>query len=103
MKAFKKAIAGLLSWILKDEALSVGSIRVCHPGTTYTDDIEEKTVGAGVIVKKMRSDSGASFPAAPVVGQFFYRTDLKAPFVFVGIGEPGTTDGWFNLKQALYA
>lgn len=44
-----------------------------------------------------------AFPADPRVGEMVYRTDLKALFVFVGVGEPGTTSGWFNLKNALYS
>jgi len=47
--------------------------------------------------------SGAAFPPTPMPAEKFYRTDLKALFVFIGVGEVGTTDGWFNLKQAVYA
>ena len=46
---------------------------------------------------------GSSFPLQPFYGELFYRTDLKALFIFIGIGEVGTTSGWFNLKQAVYA
>jgi hypothetical protein len=44
-----------------------------------------------------------AFPADPRVGEHVYRTDLKAEFVFIGVGEAGTTTGWFNLKNALYS
>jgi hypothetical protein len=46
---------------------------------------------------------GIAFPASPKMGQLFFRTDLKAMFIFIGVGEIGTTSGWFNLKQAVYA
>ena len=52
---------------------------------------------------RMRVPKGTAFPAGPQVGELFYRTDLKALFLFIGVGEVGTTSGWFNLKQAVYA
>ena len=99
----KKLIAKFLNWALRDEILTVGSIKVCHPRTTYTDTIQERTPGSGVQITAMRANSGTSFPITPQIGEFFYRTDTKALFVFIGLGEVGTTDGWFNLKQAVYA
>lgn len=53
--------------------------------------------------RRIRVPYGAAFYATPLVGELFYRTDLKQLFVFVGLGEPGTTTGWFNLKNAQYS
>jgi len=103
----KKLMARFLSWILQDQILFVGSLGVCHPHTTYTDTIQEKSTNAGVQVIGLRPGSGTSFPASPNIGQFFHRTDENKMYVFIGVGQPGTyppvNGGWFNLKYAQYA
>jgi len=53
--------------------------------------------------RRVRIPYGSSFPKDPKVGELYYRTDLKAVFIFIGVGEVGTSNGWFNLKQAVYA
>lgn len=110
MKIIKKSIARLLSWLLKDEVLQVGSIAVCHPRTTYTDTIAEKTANAGVEITNPRPNAGTESPdqfplaADSKVGQLWFATDTYKLYVFVGIGQPGANaKGWFNLKNAQYA
>lgn len=101
----RRLLQKFFNYVMRDADVTVGTIRVLKKDTMYTDSIEEQTPGAGVQIKNNRPNSGASFPllADSKVGQFFYRTDLKAPYVFIGVGEPGTTSGWFNLKHAQYA
>ena len=52
---------------------------------------------------RSRVNYGTAFPADPLMGELFFRTDLKALYIQIGVGEVGTTSGWFNLKQAVYA
>ena len=46
-----------------------------------------------------------SFPVAPLVGQLIFRSDTtpKKLWIFLGLGVPGTTSGWFDLTHAYYA
>jgi hypothetical protein len=50
-------------------------------------------------------DVGTVFPATPIVGQLFFRSDTtpKSLWIFIGVGVPGTTSGWFNLMNSYYA
>lgn len=53
---------------------------------------------------RSRVNFGAAFPTQPLPGELFFRTDLKAMFIQLGIGETGCdAAGWFNMKQAVYA
>ena len=104
----KKLIAKVINWACADEIVTVGSIKVMHPKTTFTDTIQEKTTDAGVQVSRVRPDSGTEapdqFPANPINGQLWFATDTLTLYVFIGIGQVGANaKGWFNLKQALYA
>ncbi len=99
----RKLLQRFINYVMRDADMTVGTLHISKKYTIYTDSIEEQTAGAGVQIKGMRPTSGAAFPASPLVGETFYRTDLKAPFMFIGVGEPGTTSGWFNLKHAQYA
>ena len=51
----------------------------------------------------LRCPYGVTLPVAPLVGSLFFRTDELKIYIFLGIGEPGTTAGWFNLKSAQYS
>lgn len=53
--------------------------------------------------RRLRCPFGITYPVTPQVGELFFRTDEKKLYIFVGLGEPGTTVGWFNLKHAQYA
>jgi len=103
----KKLIAKFLSWLLKDQYLEVGELAIMSEHTFKTDTIIEKTPGAGVQISSFRPDKGTSFPASPSYGQTFYKyTAVESDgylYVFIGVGRTGTTSGWFNLSQALYA
>ena len=104
----KKLIARVINWACADETVTVGSIKVMHPRTTFTDTVQEKTTNAGVQVKAVRPDSGTEapdkFPAVPTLGQLWFATDTVTLYVYIGMGQPGANAaGWFNLKQALYA
>jgi hypothetical protein len=57
----------------------------------------------GKMTGRTRIQYGTSFPLQPKVGELFYRTDETKMYIFIGVGEPGTTSGWFNLKNAQYA
>ena len=102
----KKLIAGIINWACKDEMVTVGSIKVMHPKTTYTDTIAEKTTNAGVQISRMRTDTGAAFPGSPVVGQMYYlvahATYPNGLYIYTN-DAVGTIGGWFPLKHALYA
>ena len=53
---------------------------------------------------RTRVNYGTAFPLKPLNGELFFRTDLKAIYLWIGIGEVGADGaGWFNLKQAVYA
>ena len=52
---------------------------------------------------RMRVSYGTSFPQGPNLGELFYRTDETKMYIFIGVGAPGTTSGWFPLKNAQYA
>jgi len=56
-------------------------------------------------LKNVVVDTGTVFPATPIVGQLFFRSDTtpKMLYIFLGIGVPGTTAGWFDLCHAFYA
>jgi hypothetical protein len=101
----RRLIGKFINWVMADQRLSVGDLVVNKPNTIYTDSIAEKTTNAGVAVTSLRPNSGTSFPASAdsKVGQIFYRSDEKKIYCFIGVGEPGTTSGWFNLKNAQYA
>jgi hypothetical protein len=104
----KKFIAKIINWACEDEIITVGSIKVNHPRTTYTDTIQEKTTDAGVEVSRLRSNSGTEtpdqFPANPIAGQHWYAIDTTKYYIFIGIGQPGANaKGWFNLKNAQYS
>ena len=64
-----------------------------------TQDFQQNELQNAVVHK------GTSFPVAPIVGQMFERTDLspKKVYIFLGVGVPGTTSGWFDLTYAYYA
>ena len=56
-------------------------------------------------LKNVVVDTGTVFPATPIVGQLFFRSDTspKMLYIFLGIGVPGTSAGWMNLCHAYYA
>lgn len=49
---------------------------------------------------RSRAPYGTSFPLNPHTGDFFYRTDLKRAYTFIGVGEPLTTSGWLCFNTA---
>lgn len=95
----KHIIAKFINWVCVDEIITVGSIKVMHPRTTYTDTIVEKTTGAGVTVTGLRPAAGTEvpdqFPALPIVGQIFYATDTAKIYVYLG----GTAEITGNLSS----
>ena len=110
MRLLKKLLAKAINNILKDEEVTVGTIRVLHKETVKADTIQEQTTNAGVQITNPRPNSGTEspdqFPAAAdsKVGQIWYATDTYKLYVFLGIGQPGcNAKGWFNLKNAQYA
>jgi hypothetical protein len=56
-------------------------------------------------LKQVVVDTGTSFPVSPINGQLFFRSDLtpKQLFIFIGVGVPGTTAGWFSVMHSYYA
>ena len=56
-------------------------------------------------LKQVVIDTGTAFPLTPIVGQLYFRSDTtpKCLWIFIGLGVPGTTSGWFNLLNAYYA
>ena len=107
MKTLKRLFAKALTWALKDEVVGIGSVRIIHPHTMYTDDLTENTPGAGTRLTKAYAETGTTFPLTPKAGQFFYKYTATVAdgylYVYIGVGRTGTTNGWFNLSQALYA
>ena len=56
-------------------------------------------------LKNVVIDTGTAFPLTPIVGQLYFRSDStpKMLYIFLGVGVPGTSSGWFNLNHAYYA
>ena len=55
------------------------------------------------LTKRVRIPCGVAFLLNPKSGEIMFRTDQKKLWIFLGLAEPGTTSGWFNLKYAQYA
>jgi hypothetical protein len=57
-------------------------------------------------LKQVVIDTGTTFPASPINGQLFFKSNdtPKKLWIFIGVSVPGTnTAGWFCLNHAFYA
>lgn len=69
---------------LSGQELSLGDKFVQIAGDTLSGDLDF----AGYKAIKMSCDNGTSFPSTPATGQWFYRTDIDALFIYDGVWNP---------------